>query len=676
MWSDNETSTDLLQFRYLASGVVQIIKTPVLLPTTIGVFGDWGSGKSSLLKMVQAEIEGDESIMALNFSGWLFEGYEDAKTALMGTILDAIHDQATEKQGLSEKAEGLLQKLQKRVNWMQLVSLSGRYALPTFLGHPHLSLAAAGTDIMRNLGTALSEKDKQKRLSPEDFEKILRNAPEGEDNIRRNIRDFRYDFATLLAEANVETLVVFIDDLDRCLPDTIIETLEAIKLFLFVPGTVFVLGADERLIQYAVRQRFPELPGTQAEVGRDYLEKLVQIPIRIPPLSGAEAHSYINLLYAQLRVPAQEYDAICAHVATFLPSNVAELAFDLPQARTLVTSSVALADLERDLDFTAQIAPVLTPGLGGNPRRTKRFLNSLLLRLSLGEARNLKLHRQVLAKLMLLEYLKPEFFRQLAGLQATQAGRPAELKNLEGALRVGDPDDSSEPKPMADQQPPEEVTSAGPVRGAAEQRSTRSSLEALPAEIKAWLADAWMRTWVASEPVLAEIDLRPYFYIAHDKVGALDGLQLRLSPAAEDVLNRLLDPLAATQALGFTRSANLSTADASAVFEALARRLRQAEALDGPHSPHKTLFQLMGYRRELLPQLVSLLGTLPEQKITLAIPAQLFEVARGTGSGQAARDLVERWSRSSINNLKGPAKQALARDWSGRTQASKDPNTL
>jgi hypothetical protein len=50
--------------------------------------------------------------------------------------------------------------------------------------------------------------------------------------------------------------------------------LEAIKLFLFVPRQFFILGADERLIEYAVRRRFPELPGSDAEVGRDYLEKL------------------------------------------------------------------------------------------------------------------------------------------------------------------------------------------------------------------------------------------------------------------------------------------------------------------------------------------------------------------------------------------------------------------
>lgn len=666
MWSDNETSIDLLQFKYLASAVVQIIKTPTLQPTTIGVFGDWGSGKSSLLKMVQTELEDDNAIMTLSFSGWLFEGYEDAKTALMGTILDSIQDQATAKKTLGGKAIDLLQKLQQRVNWMQLASLTGRYALPTFLGHPHMSFAMAGSDIAKRLGDALSSQDKEKRLAPEELERVLQKAPEGQENIRRNIRDFHTDFATLLTEAKIKTLVVFIDDLDRCLPDTIIETLEAIKLFLFVPGTVFVLGADERLIQYAVRQRFPELPGTEAEVGRDYLEKLIQIPIRIPPLSSAEVHSYINLLFAQLRVPSSEYEDICTHVAAFLPTDVAELSFDLPEARTIVSSTDALGELEQDLDFTSQVAPVLTPGLSGNPRRTKRFLNSLLLRLSLGEARNLKLQRQVLAKLMLLEYLKPEFFRQLAGLQAGQAGKPAELKDLERILRKTGHSEPSAPEETSDEPPLKEPTSASAatsVRTTVERRDDRQFLEALPAELKAWLADSWMRAWIALEPGLADVDLRPYFYIAHDKVGAFDGLQLRLSPAAADVLTRLLDTLPATQGVGFSRSVDLSTADASAVFEALAKRVRQAESLDDIHSPHKTLFRLMVHRRELLPQFISLLGTLPEQKIILSIPAQLYEIAHETGSAQAARSLLERWARSSVPLLKGAARQALDRKW-------------
>ena len=84
------------------------------------------------------------------------------------------------------------------------------------------------------------------------------------------------------------------------MPDTIIETLEAIKLFLFVRRTAFILGADERLVKYAVKKRFPELPGERVEVGRDYLEKLVQFPVRVSALGPSEVETYIGLLYSEI----------------------------------------------------------------------------------------------------------------------------------------------------------------------------------------------------------------------------------------------------------------------------------------------------------------------------------------------------------------------------------------
>ena len=180
------------------------------------------------------------------------------------------------------------------------------------------------------------------------MKQLLDEVPDGPENIRRNIRDFRKDFALLLEKADIKRLVVFIDDLDRCLPENIIETLEAIKLFLFVPGTAFVIGADERLVQYAVRQRFPELPGPEAEVGRDYLEKLIQIPIRLPALNAAELESYLNLLFANRDFSRPEFTPAAGRLQKFLTGDLAQAAsiplFSLERARSLsrVTQSPCL----------------------------------------------------------------------------------------------------------------------------------------------------------------------------------------------------------------------------------------------------------------------------------------------------------------------------------------------
>ena len=74
------------------------------------------------------------------------------------------------------------------------------------------------------------------------------------------INAFRKAFDDLLDKADVKQLVVLIDDLDRCLPDTAIETLEAIRLFVFTSHTAFIVAADEAMIEYAVRKHFPDLP--------------------------------------------------------------------------------------------------------------------------------------------------------------------------------------------------------------------------------------------------------------------------------------------------------------------------------------------------------------------------------------------------------------------------------
>ena len=74
------------------------------------------------------------------------------------------------------------------------------------------------------------------------------------------IHAFREEFDNLLTETGTKQLIVLIDDFDRCLPKPAIETLEAIRFFLFTPRTAFVVAADEAMIEYAVREHFPTFP--------------------------------------------------------------------------------------------------------------------------------------------------------------------------------------------------------------------------------------------------------------------------------------------------------------------------------------------------------------------------------------------------------------------------------
>lgn len=623
MWSDNEATLDLLGFKHLIEAVHAILNDDHLLPATIGIFGDWGSGKSSLIGMVQKRLEKDDETLVLSFNGWLFEGYEDAKLALMGTIIDELADHKK----LTAKAKDIVLGLVHRINFWRLAVVGTRVAA----GYAVAGLHGAA------IGTALSLPnliEKAKDIEPDKLKEFLKENDPGQQ-LRRGVREFRRDFTELLNETKVKRLVVIVDDLDRCSPDTVIETLEAIKLFLFVPHTAFIIGADERLIRYAVRRRFPELPGERSEVGRDYLEKLIQFPVRIPAMGHGETETYVKLLLAEsCNLEDAAYDRL----------RECGLKIDASVDASLDRASVEKAlgskpesELDDALSLGDQIAPVLAVGLMGNPRQCKRFLNTLLMRLEMARAKEVTLKRRTLAKLMLLEYMKPESFKELARLQAAQAGKPAELAALE---RPGTEETS-------DDKPTQPKAASAPV-----------SKPALGALVP-WATDEWLGPWVRSEPSLSADDLRPYFYFAREKLDPLAGLSLRMSPEAQNALAKLLGPTAAERALLLERAPQMSPADVAAVFEELVRRVWQTETLAMTEGVLPRVFDWVEARPDLFGEFFTFLKSLPDARVPFAISPRLAQIASTPERKPLVNQLLTQWHTNGSPHLKKTAATAL-----------------
>lgn len=653
MWSDNETTIDLIGYDHLIGAVTAIVKNDALLPASVGVFGDWGSGKSSVLRMVEADLKRDEKTLVLHFNGWLFEDYEDAKSALLGTLLDGIGSHTK----LGEKAKDVLCKLLRRLDYMKLAGGAARFGVSAALGGLPVAALLAGAsvkDLIVRVGAAIKDGDTSV------LQALLKDVDE---ETRVGVREFRRDFQELLEKTAIERLVVLIDDLDRCLPDTVIETLEAIKLFVFVPRTAFVIAADERLIEYAVRKRFPELPGDKAEVGRDYLEKLIQYPVRIPPLGRSELETYINVLFASAAgLSDEQLTSVRDRVTRCDERSLLGVRFNTGIARELIDPLPKR--LQDDLAFSEQIAPTLaagTAGLNGNPRQCKRFLNTLVLRLEMARARGITLRREVLAKLMLLEWFAPITFKALAQASTEQDGDCTELKVAERQYSQSD-DLKSQHQPLASPRTPADGTDGSGKKGS-ESASLGDAVEPEPPE---WLSDAWVCEWLALAPGLTGVDLRPYFFFSRDTLGTLGVAVQRLSPAAQEVLSELFSDSEAQRNLALDKTARLTQSEVSSLFNALAERSRREADPGDERSAMFRLCDLATRHAYVAAPLIAFLAAVPDLRIPLAVVSKIRALSATPETQSTVLELLTRWSQSSGNSrLAAAARSALQRRTGG-----------
>jgi len=484
----------------IAATIITLLEEARAQPVTIGVHGDWGAGKSSILEMIEAGFANKESVLCLKFNGWRFQGFEDAKIALIEGIATGL----LEKRPALTKATAAVKDLFRRIDWPKVAKHAGGLAFTAVTGIPTADQIQAITRRLQDILSDPARLATKENITAaiEGVEAVVKPGSQGK-HIPEEIAEFRKAFDKLLREAGIAQLVVLVDDLDRCLPDTAIETLEAIRLFVFTSGTAFVVAADEAMIEYSVRKHFPELPETTGprDYARNYLEKLIQVPFRIPALGETETRIYVTLLLigAELSESDPNYAKLIAVARERLkrpwqsaPLDFAAIKAALGDATGSVQNAVTLSD---------QIGPILASGTKGNPRQIKRFLNSLLLRQKTAEARGFgsDVKLPVLAKLMLAERFMPRLFDQIAFAAAADPnGLCGDLVALEKA--------TAEPAPSEAGHTARKTGTSG--KSAADKEAMSEAAESVL--LAEWFALPQVRTWSRVSPPLATVDLRPY----------------------------------------------------------------------------------------------------------------------------------------------------------------------
>lgn len=637
--TDNETKVDLLNNEAIAASIIGLLRAKPDHPMTIGVHGDWGAGKSSVLEMIEAGFADEDDVLCLKFNGWRFQGFEDAKIALIEGIVTGL----VEKRPALNKAAAAVKDVFRRIDWLKVAKRAGGLAMTAFTGIPTPEQIGA---IVGSLEAVVA--DPAKLATKENISTVIDEVkavlkPSEAKNVPEEVEAFRKAFDRLLKDAGVKQLVVLIDDLDRCLPDTAIETLEAIRLFVFTARTAFVVAADEAMIEYAVRKHFPDLPESTGprDYARNYLEKLIQVPFRIPALGETETRIYVTLLLAGAEIGEEDadYAKLIAVAREKLKRPWTSGGLDAATVKTALGKQAEKAN--NALALSDQIGPILASGTRGNPRQIKRFLNTLLLRERIATARGFgdDIKLPVLAKLMLAERFIPRLFEQIAFVAAGHPqGLCEDLGTLEQGLAAADGNESQ----------------AGEGKG---QRAAESAPALDNAVVTEWKASDTVRDWARLSPKLAGLDLRPYLFVTKDKkdyfgpvsvLGHLAGVVEKLFggkmtvQSHEAELKQLVQP------------------EAEKVFEAVRTKIMSTGTFDTKPAGVDGLLVLVKAQPGLQSRLMDFLEALPSSKCGPWAVGGWQGVIKDTDCSSRLSKLLGDWSKVANNAaLKATAEAAL-----------------
>lgn len=633
--NDQETATDLLHYEAIARTVVRFINETPDVPVTIGVHGDWGAGKSSVLKMTESALRGKDRVLCLWFNGWTFEGFEDAKTVVIETIVDELR----RSRPTSTKVADAAKKVLRRVDWLKVARKAGGMAFTAATGIPTLDQLQ---DVVETIKAFVQKP--QDHVSAEDLKKFasesqqfLKEAPKDAERLPEQIHEFRKDFNALLEAAELDRLVVIIDDLDRCLPKTAIATLEAIRLFLMVERTAFVIGADEVMIEYAVREHFPDLPPSTGPLSyaRNYLEKLIQVPFRVPALGLAETRTYITLLLAELALPSgdKRFAKLLEAAREDMKRPWQSRGLDMRQLQEAVGTPLP-EEIRQAHAISSVLTRILTEGTHGNPRQIKRFLNTMMLRQAIAHERGFgtDIKLPVLGKIMLAERFYPDFYKQLAQLATGEAGKPAALAQFERTLKQA----STAANVVAD---------ANAEAGA--KKAGSKAEESVAQEVVDWQKNEWIRSWASIEPALTEVDLRPYVFVTRDKRGAIGGFAN--SAHLESIVERLMGgKLVARGAVA--EVAKLSPQELDEVFGAVSNQVLEADDLKTEPKGVQGLMVLAERSPEMGRQLLDFAKALDIGKVGVW-PVAMISILKDASLKSEAKEIVAGWGEQDGNTL-------------------------
>lgn len=304
---DSPTTTPALGFDRIGHAFAAIIRDSQP-QFAVGIFGGWGSGKTTLMKAIKSALPSD-TVVCVDFNAWRFEREPQLLVPLLDIIRAALIRWAEPK------------PLRRRERVRSIATRVGRVvrALATGLS-AEVGLPGAAK-VSYDMGTALDAL-----------------SPPGEPEVPQSLYvaaflELERAFSELSA-AGVTRVVVFVDDLDRCLPSSALDMLESMKLFLDLPGFVFVVGLDESVVERAITAKFSNLddspradapkasesaaPAVSQRLGREYVKKIFQLPYSLPTMMPQQLNQLLESMYSEVALDVTQLDDLRTRVRPYL----------------------------------------------------------------------------------------------------------------------------------------------------------------------------------------------------------------------------------------------------------------------------------------------------------------------------------------------------------------------
>jgi hypothetical protein len=285
-----------LGFSHTANALAQIIveSDPQF---AIGIFGGWGSGKTTLMRAIEDQLDSTR-VISVRFSAWRYEKEEH----LIVPLLDAVREELlswSEKRGTDGKAARRTAVTVGKVTRSILAGLSLRAGLPNAL---ELSFDA---NKALQAGHEYRRRELEARI-PRSF-------------YHASFRALSDAFAEFIGEQADRRIVVFVDDLDRCLPESALQVLESMKLFFDLQGFVFVVGLDQDIVEDVIDAKYgrdartaerTERARTSRVSGSEYVKKIFQLPYRLSPVAPDHLDAFLSATYTEAGIPDDQREEL------------------------------------------------------------------------------------------------------------------------------------------------------------------------------------------------------------------------------------------------------------------------------------------------------------------------------------------------------------------------------